>query len=274
VPTRYFLIILAWALLPACVNLSNREDLKRYAPFQRVQRLAVFIQHWPVYLQKPGRNCLGDDFIKPQTVFFGPWQPAAQINPRAVDIADIDFELVGNLVVRILEKKGYQVVLATLPEAGENDTVQMLMRRYQESFPPVDAFLFCYFAPTLFVSHAQEAPRYQAKKSYSLWEIASGLSMGTDWVIWVGQRDRNSPANSLSHAFIYLAMSIFDASTGRTIMAQADSRIGGQVRPWIPRCPPAPTNQDYPASPEIIRKLMLNNFQCRLEHEIPYAFSE
>lgn len=265
-------MILTWALLPACVNLSNRDDLKRYVPFQNVQRLAVFIQHWPVYLQKPGRNDLGENFIKPQTVFFGPWQRAAQITPRAVDIADIDDGLMGELLVRILEKKGYQVFLATLPMAGADDTVQRLMARYQESYPPVDAFIFCYYAPTLFVSHTQEVPQDHAKRSYSLTEIVSGLSPGKDSVIWVGQRDRNSPVNSMSHAFIYWAMTIFNASTGQTIMAQADSRIGGQVRPWIPRCPPAPTNQDYPASPEIIRDLMLDNFECRLRREIPYAF--
>ena len=66
------MVILAGALLPGCVNLSNREALKKYAPFVGVQRLAVFIQHWPVYLQKPGRNDLGEDFIKPQTIFLGP----------------------------------------------------------------------------------------------------------------------------------------------------------------------------------------------------------
>ena len=222
--------------------------------------------------KSPNRNDLGEDFIKPQTVFFGPWQRAAQINPRAVDIADIDDGLMGELLIRILEKKGYQVFLATQPLAGEKDTVEMIMARYQESFPPVDAFLFCYYAPTLFVSHAQEVPQGHAERSYSLGEIVSGLSPGTDSVIWVGRRDQNSPSNSISHAFIYWAMTIFNASTGQTIMAQADSQVGGQVRPWISRCPPAPTNKNYPASPEIIRDLMIDNFECRLRREIPYAF--
>jgi hypothetical protein len=215
---------------------------------------------------------LGEDFIKPQTIFFGPWQPAAQVHPRAVDVQDIDSDLVGNLVVGILENKGYQVFLATQSGSGQNDTVEMLMARYQESNPPVEAFLFCYYAPTLYVSHAQEVPGYHAKKSYSLEEIASHLAPGTDSVIWVGHRDQNSPSNSISHAFIYMAMTIFKASTGQTIMAQADSRVGGQVRPWVPRCPPAATNENYPASPNNIRTLMLDNFRCRLRREIPYAF--
>ena len=132
---RCLVVILVWALLPACVKLSNRDDLKKYAPFQGVQRIAVFLQHWPVYLQKPDRNDLGEDFIKPQTIFLGPWQRAAQVNPRAVDIADMDDGLMGELLIRILEKKGYQVFLATLPLAGEKDTVEMLMARYQESYP-------------------------------------------------------------------------------------------------------------------------------------------
>ncbi len=159
------MVILACALLSSCINLSNRDDLRKYAPFRGVQRLAVFMQHWPVYLQKPGRNDLGEDFIKPQTIFLGPWQRAAQSNPRAVDIQDLDAGLMGDILIGILEKKGYQVFLATLPMADEKDTVEMLMARYQESYPPVDAFLFCYYAPTLFVSHAQEAPQGHAQRS-------------------------------------------------------------------------------------------------------------
>lgn len=259
-------------LLSSCTFLSNREYIRKYAPFQGVQRIAVFLQHWPVYLQKPGRNDLGEDFIKPHTIFLGPWEPAAQVNPRAVDIQDIDNCLMGEILVRILESKGYQVFLMDLPFAGESVTVEMLMAQYQAINPPVDAFLFCYYAPTLFVSHAQEAPKDHAARSYSLWEIVSRLSPRTDSVIWVGDRSRNSPTNSMSHAFIYWSMTIFKASNGQTLMAEADSRVGGQVRPWIPRCPPAPTNLNYWANSGIIKDLMIDNFKCRLWHEIPYAF--
>lgn len=271
-PARCLVVILACAFLSSCTFLSNRDYSQKYAPFQGVHRIAVFLQHWPVYLQKPGRNDLGEDFIKTQTIFLGPWEPAAQVNPRAVDIQDIDNCLMGEVLVRILERKGYQVFLVDLPFAGESVTVEMLMAQYQAINPPVEAFLFCYYTPTLFVSHAQEAPKDHLTRSYGLWEIVARLSPGTDSVIWVGDRTKNSPANSISHAFIYWSMSIFKASDGRTLMAEADSRVGGRVRPWIPRCPPASTDKNYWASPKIIKDLMIDNFKCRLRHEIPFVF--
>ena len=266
------MLILAILLLPACVGLSNREDMKKYAPLLGVQRIAVFIQHWPVYLQKPGRHNLGEDFIKPQTIFFGPWQAATEVPPRAVDVQDIDTDQIGKIVVRILEEKGYQVFLANPPMDDNKEAVDRLMARYQESYPHVDAFLFCYFAPTLFVSHAREAPPGHTKESSSLEEIVGKLSPVKDSVIWVGQRDQNSPSNSMSHAFIYWAMTMFNATTGQPIILQADSRGGGPIRPWVRRCPPASTSKNYPASAAIIRNLMIDNFRCRLRHEIPFAF--
>lgn len=266
------MIILICAQLSSCTFLSNRDYSRQYAPFQGIHRVAVFLQHWPVYLQKPGRNDLGEDFIKTQTIFFGPWEPAARANPRAVDIQDIDNCLMGEILVRILESKGYQVFLIDLPFAGEAVTVEMLMAQYQAINPFVDAFLFCYYAPTLFVSHAHEAPKDHATRSYSLWEIASDLSPGTDSVIWVGNRSQKSPVNSMSHAFIYLSFSIFKASNWHTLMTGADSQVGGEVRPWIPQCLPAPTNKNYWANPRIIQNLMVNNLKCRLLHQIPDAF--
>jgi len=259
-------------LLSSCTFLSNRDYIQKYAPFQGVHRIAVFLQHWPVYLQKPGRNDLGEDFIKTQTIFLGPWEPAAQINPRAVDILDIGNCLMGEILVRILERKGYQVVLVDLPFVGESVTVEMLIAQYQAINSPVDAFLFCYYAPTLFVSHAQEAPKDHATRSYSLREIVSRLSPGTESVIWVGERGQNSPVNSISHAFIYWSMTIFKASNRLNLMAEADSQVGGQVIPWIPRCLPEPTDKDYWANPRIIRNLMVDNLKCRLRHQIPYTF--
>lgn len=176
--------------------------------------------------------------------------------------------------MEILERKGYQVFWANVPQEGDQATVERLMAQYLESQTPVDAFVFCYFAPTLFVSHAQDAPQGHAQRSFSLEEIVAALSPGTDSVVWVGERTVNSPPQSISHAFIYWAMTIFRASDGRTLMALADSRTGGPVRPWIPRCPPPPTTEDYPASPEVIRNMLMDNFQCRLQHEIPPAFSD
>jgi hypothetical protein len=269
---RCLIVILICTLLSSCAWFSNRYYIEKYGPFQGVRRIAVFLQHWPVYLQKPGRNDLGENFIKTQSIFLGPWEPAAQVNPRAIDLLDIDNCLMGDILVKILESKGYQVFLVDMPFEGESATVSLLMAQFQAINPPVDAFLFCYYAPTLFVSHAQEAPKDHASRSYSLHEIVSRLSPGTDSVIWVGDRNRNSPTNSMSHAYIYWSMAIFKARDWRTLMAEADSQVGGPVRPWIPRCPPAPTDKNYVANPGIIQNLMVDNLKCRLNHQIPYAF--
>jgi hypothetical protein len=270
-PARCLVAILICGSLSSCTFLSNRAYVQKYAPFQGVHRIAVFIQHWPAYLQKPGRNHLGDDFITIHTIFMGPWQPAEAMNPRAIDVQDIDDCLMGEILTRILKEKGYQVYLINLPFAGETATTGMLMAQYQAINPPVDAFLFCYYSPTVFVSHAQAAPLDHTIRSYSLGEIVHDLSPETDSVIWVGRRSQNSPVNSISHAFIYLSFSIFKASNGNTLMAEADSQVGGEVPPWIPRCLPAPTDKDYWASPGVIRDIMIDNLKCRLRYEIPYV---
>jgi hypothetical protein len=269
---RFLICLIICTLLCSCACYSNRYYIEQYGPFQGVRRIAVFLQHWPVYLQKPGRHDLGQDFIKTQTIFLGPWEPAAQVNPRAVDLQDIDNCLMGEILVKILENKGYQVFLVDLPFEGDPATVALLMAQYQAINPSVDAFLFCYYAPTLFVSHSPEAPKDQASKSYGLQEIVSRLSPGTDSVIWVGDRSKNSPTNSISHGFIYWSMTIFKALNWRPLMSEADSQVGGQVRPWIPRCPPAPTDKNYKANPGVIQNLMVDNLKCRLSHQIPYAF--
>jgi hypothetical protein len=226
-------IILIWELLPSCTSLSNRNYLQKFAPFQGIHRVAVFLQHWPVYLQKPGRNNLGEDFIKPKTIFFGPWQPAAQINPRGVDIQDIDDCLMGEILVNMLESKGYQVFLVEMPLGADSATVGMLMAQYQAINPPVEAFLFCYYAPTLFFSKASATPKDHTRRSYSLPEVVEMHRPGTDSIIWVGKRRPNSPIGSMSHAFIYLSMAIFKTANWQTLMAEADSQ-----RSWLRYAPP------------------------------------
>jgi hypothetical protein len=250
-------IILIWALLPSCTSLSNRNYIEKYAPFRGIQRVAVFLQHWPVYQQKPGRNNLGEDFITSKTIFLGSWQPAAQMDPRAVDIQDIDDCLMGEILVNMLESKGYQVSLVEMPFAAESATVRMLMAQYQAINPPVDAFLFCYYAPTLFFSQAQATPKDHTRRSYSLQEVVRTHRPGTDAIIWVGERRPDSPVGSMSHAFIYLSMTIFKAINWQTLMAEADSQVGGKVRPWIPRCPPAPTEEkeDIQATISMVRQM-------------------
>jgi hypothetical protein len=269
---RCFVVILTCSLLASCTFLSNRDYIKQYAPFQGVHRIAVFLQHWPIYLQKPGRNDMGEDFIKTQTIFFGPWQPAAQLNPRAVDILDIDDCLMGAILVRTLESKGYQVFLIDMPFGGEKVTVEMLMAQYQAINPPVDAFLFCYYAPTLFLSQAQVSPTDYVRQSHSLQEVVQRLKPGSDSIIWVGDRSQKSTVDSMSHAFIYLSLTIFKAANSDTLMSVANSLMGGKVRPWIPQCLPAATDDDYWASPGVIQNLMVDNVKCRLTRLIPDAF--
>jgi len=264
-------VILIWALLSSCTALSNRTYIQKYAPFQGIRRVAVFLQRWPVYLGKPGRNHLGEDFITTRTPFFAPWQPAAQMNPRAVDILDIDDCLMGELLVNLLESKGYQVSLVEMPFAPESATAGMLMAQYQ-AINPVDGFLFCYYSPTLFFSQAQAAPPEHTRRSYSLQEVVQTHGPGADAIIWVGQRRPDSPSGSMSHAFIYLSITFFRAADWQALMAEADSQVGGRVRPWIPRCPPAATDKNYRADAGIIRNLMVNNLKCRLNFQIPYAF--
>jgi hypothetical protein len=76
----------------------------------------------------------------------------------------------------------------------------------------------------------------------------------------------------MSHAFIYLSLTIFKASNSDTLMSVANSQMGGKVRPWVPQCLPAPTDDDYWASPGVIQNLMVDNLKCRLSRLIPDAF--
>ena len=73
----------------------------------------------------------------------------------------------------------------------------------------------------------------------------------------------------MNHAFIYLSMTMFKALNWQTLMAAADSQITGKIRPWIPRCPPGPTDMDYRADAKIVQELMVDNVTCRLRLQIP-----
>lgn len=271
--SRYLIIILICSVLPSCTWLSDREYTQQYWPFQGIRRIAVFLQRWPVYLQKSGQENLGEEFISTKTVFLGPWEQAVKVPPRAVDIQDIDDCLMGEILVGMLERKGYQVDLAEVPFGGASLTVEMLMAQYQAINPPVDAFLFCYYSPALYIFQAGATPREHGQRTYSLREIVRLLRPADDAVIWVGARSSTkAPPNSISHAFVYLSFTFFRATDWQTLMTAADSQAGGKVRPWIPRCPPSHTEEDYWANPGIIQDLMVSNLRCRLQHQIPYAF--
>ncbi len=86
--------------------------------YRGVQRVVVFLQRWPGYLQLSAQSELGAGFIKKTTHFLGPWEPAGNLNPRALDVQDIDDTLMGEVVLEALKSKGYQPFLSqALPTA-------------------------------------------------------------------------------------------------------------------------------------------------------------
>jgi len=269
----FYLLLVGLLLLPSCTFLSDRNYVQQYPEFQGIRRVAVLIQRWPVYLQLPNQDDPGADFIKKSTLFTGPWQPAGLINPRAVDIQDIQDEAMAELLMQDLTGKGYQPYLSgVLPPQPGSITVAEIMAKGQAVDGGVDAFLFCFYSPTVFFAEAQSTPKEHRTRSYNILELMGTLSPGADRVIWAGPRAAKAPPNSISHAFIYVSMTMFKAGEGRTLWQVAGSQAGGRFRPWIPQCPPGPTDQDYWADPRIIQALMVNNLKCRLQHLIPNAF--
>ncbi|MBW1986498.1 MAG: hypothetical protein JRI50_04600 [Deltaproteobacteria bacterium] len=241
--------------------------------YRHIQRVAVFVQRFPVYLQMQGANRLGEDFIEDRTIFVGPWEPAEQINPRAVDVSDIDDELMGKIIVRALEKKGYQPFFADFTTFGSKAMdVGGIMTRYRLVDPSVEAFLFCFYSPTLYFADVQATPSDHAQRSYSLGEVVQLLNPGGSSVIWAGPRAARAPGQAISHAFIYVSMTFFTARDWRPLWKVADSHVGGRVRVALTRCPPAPTEKNYPADAGVIKRLMCQNLACRLRHLIPDAF--
>ena len=266
--------ILTCSLLSSCTFLSDRDYVKQYAPFQGVHRITVFLQRWPVYLQLPEQSTQDANFIKQTTHFLGPWEPAGNINPRALDVQNIDDALMGRVLLEALTRKGYQPFLAqTLPDAPNPPiSVELMMAQYQAldpgwmpfysaSIPPPCSFLIPW--PTL---------RSPTNRPFSLQEVVSLVNPGSQGLIWAGPRAALDPKNSISHAFIYLSLTMFKALDWRPLLQVAGSLSGGRSRAWVPQCPPGPTDEDYWADPAIIQNLMVDNLKCRLRHLLPTAF--
>jgi hypothetical protein len=195
------------------------------------------------------------------------------INPRALDVQDIDDSLMGEIILEALQRKGYQPFLAEVGPVGATPaTVETMMAQYQAMDSGVDAFLFCFYAPTIFLSHPPDRHLALSNRAYSLQEIQALLGPGNQGVIWAGPRAALAPKNSISHAFIYVSMTMVKALDWHLLWEVAGSQAGGRNRPWIPQCPPGPTDQDYWADPRIIQTLMVSNIKCRLRHLIPNAF--
>ena len=152
VKARWLVVILVCFLQFSCTFLSNRNYVQQYPEYHGIRRVALFIQHWPVYQRLPNQDNPGADFIKESTLFTGPWQPAGLINPRVVDVQDIDDELVGNLFSQILTEKGYQpYVGGVFPSQPGPITVAEIMAKGQAMDRGVDAFLFCFYSPAVFL---------------------------------------------------------------------------------------------------------------------------
>jgi hypothetical protein len=259
--------------LPACILLSDREYVANFPQNRGINRLAVFLQRWPVYRQLPGVSNLGDDFIKKNTTFGGPWVRASQINPRAVDVLDFDDCEIGKILIKALERQGYAPFLADYQSLSDRPTpVEEIMAKYQVMDPGVDAFIFCFYAPTLFFSDPQSTPKDHGKRPYSLQEVVNILAPGNNRIIWAGPLASQAPRNSISHGFIYLSMTLFRARDLQPLWMLADARVGGSYRVDLPFCPPEPTDQNYPADAAMIYRLMRDNLNCRLRHIIPVAF--
>jgi hypothetical protein len=260
-------------LLSSCTLLSNRSYVQQHAQYRGIKRVAVFVQRWPAYQQLPNQNGPGADFIKKTTLFTGPWQPAGLVNPRAVDILDIDDEVAAALLTRVLTDKGYQpFVSAVFPAQPGPITAEQMMAHYQAMDSGIDAFLFCFYSPTVFCAEAQATPKDHQRRSYGLQELIGILNPGAGHVIWAGPRAMKAPPNSISHAFIYVSLTMFRALDWRPVWEVADSQVGGRMGLNLAKCPPAPTEQNYHADAAIIQRLMCNNLTCRLRHLIPDAF--
>jgi hypothetical protein len=260
-------------LLPACTFLSDREYVANFPQNRGINRLAVFLQRWPVNRQRSGISNLGDDFIKKNTIWDGPWIRAAQINPRAVDISDFDDCEIGKILIKALERQGYAPFLADYQSLSDRPTpVEEIMAKYQVMDPGVDAFIFCFYAPTLFFSDAQLTPKDHRERPFSLQEVVEVLAPGRNRILWGGPLASQAPSNSISHAFIYLSMTLLRARDWQPLWMLADARVGGGFRVDLPMCLPAPTDQTYPTDAAMIYRLMRDNLNCRLRHIIPMAF--
>jgi hypothetical protein len=270
---RLSFLLGVFLLLSSCTFLSNQAYVQQYPQYRGIKRVAVFVQRWPAYLQLPNQNNPGADFIKKSTLFTGPWQPAGLMNPRAVDVQDIDDNVAASLLIQVLTEKGYQPFLSgVLPLQPGPITVEEIMARCEAINRGVEAILFCFYSPTVFFAEAAATPKDHQKRSYSLQEIIGILNPGGNSVTWAGPRAAQAPPNSISHAFIFVSLTMFKVLDWRPLWEVADSQVGRSMRIQLAQCPPAPTDQNFPADAGIMQRLMCGNLACRLRHLIPDAF--
>ncbi len=251
--------------------MSNRPYVERHPEYRGVNRVAVFIQRWPVYRQLQGQGGMQLEFISKGTPFLNAWQPADRLPPRAVDVQDIDDALMGELLLEALRNKGHKPFLAEVMSPVQ-ETAADVMAKYLAAEPGIDGFLFCFYTPSLYFSQAAKTPPDHGKRSYSLTEIIRTLNPGGDQVVWAGPQAGRAPPDSISHAFIYLSMTMFKGADQQVLWSVSDSQVGGKLRGLVWDCPPEPTEEDYRVDAALIRRLMVNNVRCRLRRLVPEAF--
>lgn len=115
-------------------------------------------------------------------------------------------------------------------------------------------------------------PAGAKQQSISLLELSQSLHPGADDFIWSGKRLAQAPPETITHAFIYVSLTLFNARDWQPLWMVADSRVGGKIRPSITECPPGPTDRDYWTDTAMVARIMLRNLRCRLWHLIPDAF--
>lgn len=107
------------------------------------------------------------------------------------------------LLPRALEEMGYEPFISgVFPAQPSPITVEEIMAKSQAVDPWADAFLFCFYSPTVFCAEARRTPKYHQTRSYGLQELIQTLNPGAGYVIWAGPRPAQAPANSITHAFI------------------------------------------------------------------------
>jgi hypothetical protein len=258
-------------VLPSCTPMSNRPYVERHPEYRGVNRVAIFLQRWPVYRKLKGRGEMQLDFIDKNTPFLNAWEQAQRIPPRAVDVQDFDEGLMGDLLLEALRYKGYNPFIAEMLSAGP-ETPALIMAKYLVLDPEVDGFLFCFYSPTLYYSNATKVPPDHHIRSYPLQEIVHTINPGGDGVMWAGPRAGRAPPDSISHAFVYLSMTLFKARDNQMLWTVSGSQVGGKMRVLVWACPPEPAEEDYWADVAVIQRLMVKNVRCRLRHLIPDAF--
>ncbi len=255
----------------ACVQMSNKPYVASNPGYRGIQRVAVFLRHWPCHRAFPGQPSLSSAFISGDTVFFAPLQASPDPHPRAVDLADFE-ELVADTLLDCLRNRGYEPVLLSgealvpsdLPLADFLSPSQILM-------PGVDAYLFGFYSPTLYVSDPDRVPPGQKERSYFLEEMIRWLNPGRGQALWAGPSAVRAPGTSISHAAIHMSLTLFRARDGGILWQVADSRVAGRPHGIVARCPPFPSREDYWATAGVIRRLMRDNLKCRLHFLIPEA---